>query len=633
MTLYEKNLKVLDKHYSKMDVLIKNAKENMNSDLIIYEEKSRDGEPILKVERNGRCCYLGGKRNNLEAARMWVKTLGKLETNAPVFMMGVGNSTYLKELVKQTEKRIAIIIYEPSLAIFLKFLECIDLEQMMEKHLVVFWVEGLEGMNKKNMTDMLSRVLTYEMLSYSRYLILPNYDILFAQETVQFMQICRNIAADEMIQFNTKRLFSNVLIKNLYRNAFFLCEGYKTTQLVEVIPRDVTGIVVAAGPSLNKNITELKKAKGKAFIIAVDTAIKPLIRAGIKPDMFAIIDAIKPVELVKMEEARDIPLITTLSASNDVLKYHRGMKFFFNEGFQFAERIFLRSKQPIGDVSCGGSVATTAFSLLYKIGINTIILVGQDLAYTNNRSHADGTFHEVMEEQDTSHFIMVEGNYEDKVPTAVDLKSFLDWYNMYIEGCMNYRKGFRVINATEGGAKIKNTEIMTLKEAIEQTCVKEVDIKECLEKLSPMMDEAGKKWATDYLNGMPQDFDKLAVKAKEIRKVYEKLDKICSRKKIDTKEYLSILKKLKKQIEDIEKLSTYQLVSITLSEAKYILRGEQFLQENTMQKEGKEIARKGILYMENIEQCSIAFKEYTQSVIEENKRDEENVLWKNLKDL
>lgn len=52
---------------------------------------------------------------------------------------------------------------------------------------------------------------------------------------------------------------------------------------------DTTGIVVAAGPSLNKNINELKKAKGKSLIIAVDTALKPLLRAGIVPDMFLLL--------------------------------------------------------------------------------------------------------------------------------------------------------------------------------------------------------------------------------------------------------------------------------------------------------------------------------------------------------
>ena len=82
---------------------------------------------------------------------------------------------------------------------------------------------------------------------------------------------------------------------------------------------DITGIVVAAGPSLNKNIKELKRAKGKAFIIAVDTALKPLLREGIIPDMFFIVDAMKPLDLVDMNGVEQIPMVTTLNATPEIL--------------------------------------------------------------------------------------------------------------------------------------------------------------------------------------------------------------------------------------------------------------------------------------------------------------------------
>lgn len=623
MELYEKNLDTLKKYYPEMDVLIKDAKNDLDEALQITEEISDDDRRILKVSREGHACYLNGKRNSIEPAKLWVESLGELETNAPVFIMGTGNETYLQELVKETKKQIAIVVYEPSLKIFKKFLTMVDLQELMEKQLIIFWIDGLEGMDEKNMRMILSQIIKYEMLCYSKKLILPNYDVLFAEETVKFLRLCRDLVYEEISQYNTKNIFSNVMVKNLLSNARFLCDGYKTTQLVDVIPRDIPGILVAAGPSLNKNIKELKKAKGKAFIIAVDTAIKPLLKAGIVPDMYAIIDAMKPLDLIRIEEAKEIPLVTTLNAASEVLEYHSGMKFFYNEGYQFAERIFRRTGQKVGNVSCGGSVATSAFSLLYKIGIDTIILVGQDLAYTNNKSHADGTFQEVMKEEDTSNFLMVEGNYGEKVPTRADFKIFLDWYGQYIEGCKEHRPNFKVINATEGGAKIKGTEIMSLQEAISQECKKEVDIAECLHKLSPMLDKEGRKWSVDYLHGLSDEYHSLEKEAARIKKTYQKLDKICNKRNLDSNEYLSILKKLERQINDIELKSTYQLVSITLSNAQYILRNEQFLQEDSIQKEGKEIARKGILYMENVQKAAKVFGEYAQSIFAEWEQIEE----------
>ncbi len=615
MTYYKENLTILAKYYPQMDELIEEAKNNLESKLEIYEEISMDKEVILRVKKDNKFYYLGGKRDAAGPAEIWVKTLGELQTNALIFIMGVGNPIYLRELVERSKKRLIIVIYEPSIQIFIKFLEIYQIKTWMENHLIIFNVADIYGIDR--MKSILKSIIKYDMLSYFRYMILPNYDMLFSKEAIEYSRMCFEIAKSEVMNFNTANRFSSVLVKNVLTNSKNLCEAYKTTQLVEVIPRNIPGIVVAAGPSLNKNIKELKKAKGKAFIIAVDTAIKPLLKEGIVPDMFAIVDGLKPLDLVQVETAREIPLVSTLEAASEVLEYHNGMKFFYDEGYQFAERIFGKSGKKLGGVSCGGSVATTVFSLLYKIGIDTIILVGQDLAYTDNKSHADGTFHEKMEQVDTSRFIMVDGNYEKKVPTRPDFKVYLEWYDMYIEGCMKHRAKFHVINATEGGAKIKNTEIMTLKEAIERECTKKVDIQKCLDKLPMMLDEDAQKWTIEYLKGIPQELHEIQLIAGRIRKIYKKLDKICSKNNVDKKEYLSILRRLDKQTKEIEKKDTYQLITLTLNNAKHILMNEQFLQEDTIQKEGKEIARKGILYTETVQNLAKLFEEMATNIFKD----------------
>lgn len=621
MTVYEENLRTLAAAYSQMDKLIEEAKEKKKEkeepSLELMEEEAMDGTKILRVRKGGRSCYLNGRRNTTEAAKYWVDTLGELQTNAPVFMMGLGNPSYLKELAERTNHRIAIVIYEPSFEIFLNFLENVPLQRWMEKHQIIFWVKGLEGMDDEAMGRALRRMVTYEMIPYSRKLILPNYDVLFAEEAVAFLQVIRDFAQEEVVQYNTQQLFSAVMAKNILENMKYLCDGYKTTQLVEVIPRDIPGIVVAAGPSLNKNIKELKRAKGKAFIIAVDTALKPLLAEGIVPDMFAVVDGKKPIELVRTEAAKDIPLLSAMTANSEVLKYHTGMKFFYNEGVGIADHIMWKSGKRHGGVDSGGSVATSVFSLLYKIGFTRVILVGQDLAYTGNKSHADGTFSDVMEEEDTKNYIMVEGNLEENVPTISNLKVYLEWYNMYIEGIQKRNKDFRVINATEGGAKIKNTEVMTLHDAIEQECTKEVDIQECLSRLQPMFSGKSREWAQGYLKGLPEKFHELAKNARKAKGLYVKLDKVCNKKNIDKKEYVSVLKKIEKIIKKIETNEVYQLVCLTMVNAQYILWSEQFLHEETVKKEGRELARKGILYTENVGKMAELFGEFSGEIYTE----------------
>ncbi len=618
-TVYEKNLESLERHFPGMKKLIEEAKEELEFKLNITEEMACDGNHILKIEKDGHMYYLNGKRNSEEAAKVWMQGIGELLPNAPVFMVGVGNYTYLRNLVEETKKQITIVVYEPSLQIFLKFLEQVELEQWMEKHLIIFWVENVFSMDR--LDGVLAPILEYEIFSNAKEIVLPNYEKLFPDQTLGFLRKIRDIARRNRTNYNTMDTFSEVVAKNILGNMMHLDKAYKTTQLVEVIPRDIPGIVVAAGPSLNKNIDELKKAKGRAFIIAVDTAIKPLLDKGIIPDMFVIVDGEKPLYLVEREEARKIPMLYTLVASNEVLDYHTGMKFGFNEGFRYAEKIYarVRNKVPFGLLPGGGSVATFAFALLHKIGIKHIILVGQDLALTGNKTHADGTFHEKMEELDTSNCIMVEGNYEEKVPTRLDFLNYLEWYDNYVEGCKNNIKGFRVINATEGGAKIKGTEVMTLKEAVERECVKDVDIGKCLQKLEPIFDKESREWYRGVVEKIPEDFQKLAVEASKAYKLYKKLDKVCENKNIDKKEYVAILRKIERLIASIEGENAYDLVEKTLMKAQFILKNEQFLKEDSIQEEGKEIARKGMLYMKNVKRCAELFDEMMKDILEKKR--------------
>ena len=609
MTLYEKNIEILNEKYSGMGLLFDKALSMCEENIDIWEEHNEESS-VIKVNIDGKSIYLSGKRNRNDPVLNWINNLGNLYTNAPIFIEGVGNPDYLNALIDYASVELAIVVYEPSLKIFKYFLQTENLQEMMKKQNIIFWVDGIEGMSEHGLEIITKNLLKYENLNMSRFLIVPNYENMFPEQTVLFAKMCRDQSQFEYVNRNTQVKFSSVLAKNLLANLKHLVYAYKTIQYAGKIPREVPGIVVAAGPSLNKNIKELKKAKGKAFIIATDTAMKPLLKEGIVPDMFAIVDGKKPIDLVNETMAQKIPLLTSVVAASDILEFHKGKKIFCNEGIQLADEILNHSKVPYSPMDIGGSVATHAFTFLYMIGIKTVILVGQDLAYTNNRSHADGTFKERMPEVDTSRFVMVDGNYEEKVPTSSDFKLYLEWFEKYIAGFQNENPDFRVINATEGGAKIKGAEIDTLKETIEKECKREIDIAKVIDSIEPMLDEDGRQWAIQYLRDIPYKCQKLIKDASAAKKQYEKLARICKSSSIDSKEYKKIIRKLDSILQEIEKQAIYDLVKDTLSDAQYILKNEQYLEYGTVQEEGMEISRKGILYMNNIQECAKIFAEY-----------------------
>ena len=594
--IYEKNMAAMQKRFPGLAQLVEEKRYQIDEEMDIFYEQAVDGSDILRVQKNGRMLCLNGKREPMAVAEREMERWGKLNRQTPIFMTGMGDIVFLRKLLEKTEKTINIMVYEPSVRIFLFLLENVDITEYFENRAVGFIIDGI---NEKEMTGVVKSYVALANVGFLKHYINSGYAELFKEKTVAYLKRLEEITDEIIADRNTTIRFASVGADNLFHNIHYLCDGSITTQLCDVIPRDIPAIIVSAGPSLNKNINELGKAKNRAFIVAVDTAVKPLVKAGIIPDLYAVVDGLKPAELFDFEEAQKIPMMTSITSAKSVLKQHKGKKIFYFEGVMLAYNLLAMNGIPFSNVSCGGSVACSAFSLVYKLGFSRIILVGQDLALTGNKTHADGTFREKMEEIDTSRCLMVEGNYEEKVPTRGDFKLYLDWFNYYIAGC----EGIHVINATEGGAKIQNTEIMTLAEAIERECGKEVDLDACFDKLEPILNEEARKRAVEYLNTVPDMFRGLRKNVKKEKENYKKLQRICKKRSLDKSAYLSILNRIKRTTAEIEGHELFGIITDVLSVAEYMINSEQFLEEDSVQAEGLEIARKGIKYTELVDQC------------------------------
>ena len=109
----------------------------------------------------------------------------------------------------------------------------------------------------------------------------------------------------------------------------------------------------------------------------------------------------------------------------------------------------------------GGSVATTAVDLCIRFKANQIVFVGLDMAYTGNRNHASGARDEGI--TDYQDMIMVDGVYGDKVPTTQPFQMYREWIERRIARA---DVNMPVVDATEGGAKIKGTEVKMLRDVI-----------------------------------------------------------------------------------------------------------------------------------------------------------------------
>ncbi|MCI9531200.1 MAG: motility associated factor glycosyltransferase family protein [Lachnospiraceae bacterium] len=563
------------------------------------------------AEKEGRRLYLAGRRNPLAHPENQVAVLGKIISNAPIFIVGMGNLHYFEELDNNADESVQVLLYEPLFPIFYRQLYLADFEKLMGKRTVALVVGGI---NDDGLDSIIGAMLRGDRVPLMKYFVLPNYIELCLGRIEGFLKILREHSKSYFTSLGTKMFFRNDIADNFYNNVRYVRTGYKAFQLLNVIPTDIPAFIVSAGPSLNKNIKELKRAKNKSFIIAVDTAIKPLVKEGILPDMFATLDGIKPVELVEQEEAKGIPLLTKLTATKGMLDYHTGKKFFINEGFRYANKLFEINQKSIEGFPVGGSVATLAFSMVCHLGFRKIIFVGQDLAYTDNKSHADGTFQEKMPEENTEDFIMVPGNYKEEVPTLSNLDGYRKWFGEFIK---QWEKGHYVefINATEGGARIEGTVLMSLADVIDKECTKEVDIKSYIDGLEPIFNKDEQLRIRGYFHETPKQIYEIVRLAQEGKKIYQQLDKLCCNGNMDRRAYQKILKRVKKNRKEIEGNVHFDLLLNSMVTAEQIIRSGQFFKYGTMEEEGRELARQGKEYMKLLEGYAKVLRQIAEETV------------------
>lgn len=616
MNCFEKNVKAMEQWYPRFAEMIREKKEDKDG-TDVYVEQSLDGEIIFFIERNGRKLYLGGKRNALEPVKMWQERLGKIHKYAPVFLFGIGSGLYLKSVIKNSPKEANVVLYEPSIHIFLAVLEHIDLSAEIKDRPIAFIVEGING---EEFVPVMRNVLVLETLEFLKEEVHPNYKQAFPEKLEDKLKKLDKHAGNFMVQFHTRKLLQTRVAQNVLYNLPYVAQGYSTLQLAKAVPHDGAAILVSAGPSLDKNIDELKRAKNRIFILAVDTAVKPLMKHGIRPDAFITLDGRKPVELLEAEGAEMLSVISNSVARYELLDRQEGKKIFFFDGYLFPLQLYALNGQPFGKVAIGGSVACSGFSLLYKMGFETVILVGQDLAYTDKKSHADGTFQEKMPEKNTEGMIRVKGNYEEEVPTLTNLKIYLEWFEYYIKGAKE-KGNFRVINATEGGAYIEGTELMALKDAIQECMGEETDFGELVKNMESAFSPEERKKAFGYLEEIPKQLEELEKTARQLRREYGKVKRLSGKEDSTGAAYRKILKRVKKLTDKCEAYPAYQLVEETLGMAEYILKTEYYYEEE--ERDGTQllaVAENGIRYSEIMEECARLIYKMSLQMLERAKR-------------
>ena len=209
-------------------------------------------------------------------------------------------------------------------------------------------------------------------------------------------------------------------------------------------------LIVAAGPSLNKQLDLLAQNQDLFTILAVDK-VWPILKAqGIKPDVVLALDPHTRPSWPHNQVANETAFCVDLGCAPKVMWSNER-----NHVVTSCNPHITAILQEIGVraelLGTGGSVATSAFELAVQLGGNPIVFIGQDLALTGGKDHAEGYPHaysaQMLANRSDNGFD-VEGYHGGRVRTERQLLFYKTWFENRIQGL-----GDRVvINATEGGA-------------------------------------------------------------------------------------------------------------------------------------------------------------------------------------
>lgn len=567
MSIYDSNINVMKDRYP--DIVgylnLDRAKKPILEDEkgITVGVQDVSGKSVMCVQKGTHIYQFDSMYDSDGLLDIWFDSLGdRWDLNAILLMYGLGNGMYVRKFLERARADCSVVIHEPSEKMFVAAIENFDLTWLFtdKRARLVFWPVYKE--REDIFVYYHKKVFSYAGLGSQKAAFYMNYPRIFEKDIDEFItgiNDARDAVEADQVVFDR---FGEDYNRNTFNNIKYMPDSLSYCDLVKKMPEDIPAIVVAAGPSLDKNINELKAAKGKSLIIATDTALKPLALAGIIPDLAAIMDGKKDARYMSEETSKHVPMICTPRSGDTFLDLHKGPKIFTD---YFCEHIkyFMDSEGIVfTHLSAGGSVANSCFEIAENLHCSRIILVGQDLAYTGDKTHSAVTVRGSIptKVEDLEHPVMAVDIDGNPIRTSLEFKSYKQWFEHEIKT----HPELTVIDATEGGIRIEGTELMTLREAINRECKVNFDFDKVIGSVDNLFPYDKRQKFIEYVTEIPKELHILQNKINAVLDDYIEMEKLIRQNKYNTTKFRSLYNSSQRLGEDIENTRVVEYVRIQL---------------------------------------------------------------------
>ena len=415
-------------------------------------EGAADGHVVPILQVNEGDIHLGSMVDGRYAASVWCQKNIHDEMEVLV-LVGMGDLQIVREASGRLRER--IVVYEPDVGIYETMRKTCSFDELCRNPHVVM-TDSLDVLYRE-----LALICNNEALSHAVFCVHPGY---ISEEWNTVIGEIRHTLEGFIDSLTRTRstIYGHLdnIIRNELMNLVYMKDGILLSRLRDRWPVDLPFILVGAGPSLNKNIQELKKVGNRACILCMDTAFLPLVKAGIRPHMLATMDAYKKMEVFGDVSKLDIPLLVMSNSRHEVVRDSKSSCIWCYEAHEFTRQIrkAIEKKPPVFPIQSG--VSSMAVSVPLELKSRKIILIGQDLAFSySGESHA-GVIRDGLNEKKTC---MLDGYYGGKVQSREDWAVMKEQW----EGTIRANSDREFVNATEGGVRIEGTRTRSLADVVE----------------------------------------------------------------------------------------------------------------------------------------------------------------------
>ncbi|OPX88177.1 MAG: hypothetical protein A4E53_02123 [Pelotomaculum sp. PtaB.Bin104] len=483
---YRNNMQILKKHYPELARRVEQCAFTPRYRLM--PSLRPDGTPNLYCAEKNSLYY--DNADPLLDAKLQLAALRLKNAKLAIFLgVGLGYEIIHFALdIADTVGTKAIIIIEKDLELF-KLACCYTDLTTLIAHPMTFFLIGVD--EDELYVPLKNKLKESGWFIYSRALkplYHPSSLRLEKEYYLTALKAIRDASLHTVTDFGNCPEDSLIGVENMLANLSVIIRNPGINQLYGAF-RNKPAIVVATGPSLNKNKHLLKGLEKRALMISVDASLKILLEMGVKPHLVTALERVIEVARffrdIPLGELDDVYLAACPVIRREVYNLYSGPKIIVYRAFDHFKWLGVDR----GMLNIKGSAGNMAFKIAAALGCNPIILVGQDLAFSRKgATHASG--HALGEKQDAFYrdVLEVTGNDGSPIQTSDTLYGFLKGYEVDLaeyEGTC--------INATEGGAFIQGTRVMPLAEAIKRYLRDEFDPLETLNRHLMIPDESKNK--------------------------------------------------------------------------------------------------------------------------------------------